>query len=245
MKRVARRSPFTALIWSALLLVALIPGLLPRLLAPLSAGTPPETDRPLWQLTLDHLLLVLLAEGIILLLALPLVVFVTRPHNQSFLRLTETLTGLGQTVPTLAILALAVPALGFGVYPTLLGLILYGLVPVISNGIAGLLSVDEGVLDAATGTGMTGLQKLLRIEFPLAMPVLLAGIRTSTVYNVGTATIGAALGAGGLGSPIINGLSQQNTGLVMVGALCAALLALTLDALIGLIATGDAAPQAR
>lgn len=237
------RKVLPALIWPVLLGLALIPGWLPKLVAPLSAGIPPETDKPLWQLTLDHLLLVLLAEGIILLLALPTVVFVTRPHNQSFLRLTETLTGLGQTVPTLAILALAVPALGFGVYPTLLGLILYGLVPVISNGIAGLLSVDGGVLDAATGTGMTSVQRLFRIEFPLAMPVLLAGIRTSTVYNVGTATIGAALGAGGLGSPIINGLSQQNTGLVMVGALTAALLALSLDALLGLITTGEKPEQ--
>ncbi|GGJ29261.1 ABC transporter permease [Deinococcus roseus] len=228
------------LIWPVLLIVALLPDVLPRLLAPLSAGVPPHTDKPLWQLTLDHLLLVLLAEGIILLLALPTIVFVTRPHNQAFLRLTETLTGLGQTVPTLAILALAVPALGFGVAPTLLGLVLYGLVPVVSNGIAGLQSVDGGVLDAATGTGMTPLQRLFRIELPLAWPILLAGIRTSTVYNVGTATIGAALGAGGLGSPIINGLSEQNTGLVLLGALTAALLALSLDALLGLFASKQA-----
>lgn len=218
-------------VWPLLLLLALVPGWLEKAVAPLAAGIPPTLDAPLWELTLDHLLLVLLAEALILLIAVPLVVFVTRKGNHAFLQLTETLTGLGQTVPTLAILALAVPALGFGVYPTLLGLVLYGLLPVVSNGIAGLKNLDEGVLDAATGMGMTGFQRLWRIEFPLAYPVLLAGIRTSTVYNVGTATIGAALGAGGLGSPIINGLSQQNFALVLVGALTAGLLALTLESL--------------
>ncbi|ADV66691.1 ABC transporter permease [Deinococcus maricopensis] len=222
-------------LWGALLAVSLVPGLLPRLLAPLAGGTPPTLAKPLWALTLDHLGLVLLAEVVVLLLAVPLTVFVTRERNGAFLGLTETLVGLGQTVPTLAILALAVPTLGFGVAPTLLGLTLYGLVPVVSNGVAGLRGVDTGALDAARGMGMSGWQRLTRVEVPLALPVWLAGVRTSVVYNVGTATVGAALGAGGLGSPIINGLSEQNTALVLVGAVAAALLALTLDALLGLL----------
>lgn len=87
---------------------------------------------------------------------------------------------------------------------------------------------------------MTAGQRLLRVELPLARPVLLSGIRTATVYNVGTATVGAALGAGGLGRPIIDGLSQQNTGLVMAGALLAALLALSLDGLLGLLVPPNA-----
>jgi osmoprotectant transport system permease protein len=107
--------------------------------------------------------------------------------------------------------------------------------PVVSNGIAGLVSLDKSVLDAATGMGMTERQRLYKIELPLALPVLLAGVRTSTVYNVATAVVGAALGAGGLGLPIINGLSQQNTGLVLIGAIVSALLALTLDALLALV----------
>ncbi|MDV6375343.1 ABC transporter permease [Deinococcus arenicola] len=224
-----------ALLWPTLLLICLIPGVLSNLFAPLSAGISPETgDRPLWQLTLTHLGMVFGAELIVLLIGVPLAVFVTRPDRAALLRLTETITGLGQTVPTIAILALAVPTLGLGLPPTVLGLVLYGLVPVVSNGIAGLLAVDKGVMDAARGVGMTPFQRLMRVELPLSLPVLMAGIRTSTVYNVGTATIGAALGAGGLGSLIINGLSQQNTGLVLIGAVLAGLLALSLDALLEL-----------
>lgn len=224
------------LLWWALLALGLVPGLLPRAIAPLNGGRPPLTDVPLWRLTLDHLGLVLLAEAIVLLIGVPLAIYVTRRGNRAFLQLAETLTGLGQTVPTLAILALAVPILGFGIAPTLVGLVAYGLVPVVSNGIAGLRGVDPGALDAARGMGMTGAQLLGKVELPLALPVWLAGVRTSMVYNVGTATIGAALGAGGLGDPIINGLSQQNTGLVLVGAVVAGLLALSLDALLSLVA---------
>ncbi|GMA14811.1 ABC transporter permease [Deinococcus metallilatus] len=227
---------WNVVMWPALLAVCLLPGVLPRLVQPLSPGAPLTFDPPLWQLTLTHLGLVLLATAAVLLIGVPLAVAVTRPGREAPRHLTELLVGLGQTVPTLAILALAVPALGFGWAPTLLGLIVYGLVPVVSNGVAGLLAVDRGVLDAARGMGMTDRQRLWRLELPLALPVLLAGVRTSTVYNVGTATVGAALGAGGLGVPIINGLSQQNTALVLVGALLAALLALSLDALLGLFA---------
>lgn len=231
-----------ALVWPLLLLVCLLPGVLPRLVQPLTPGEILGFDPPLWRLTLTHLTLVGIATLAAVLLGVPLAVAVTRPGREALRQLTESLVSLGQTVPTFAILALAVPVLGFGWPPTLLGLLLYGLVPVVSNAVAGLLAVDRGVLDAARGMGMTPSQRLRRIELPLARPVLLAGVRTSAVYNVGTATVGAALGAGGLGEPIINGLSQQNTGLVLVGALLSALLALTLDAWLGLIASGGPVP---
>jgi osmoprotectant transport system permease protein len=224
-----------AVIWPALLLLCLFTPVLPRLLAGLSAGTPPSTDSPLWQLTLAHLALVLGAELIVLVIGIPLAIYVTRPGRAALMQLAEAVTGLGQTVPTIAVLALAVPMLGFGTRPTLVGLVLYGLVPVVSNAVAGLMGVDKAVQDAARGMGMSSWQRLWRVELPLSLPVLSAGIRTSTVYNVGTATIGAALGASGLGEPIINGLSQQNTGLVMLGAVLAGLLALSLDALLGLL----------
>lgn len=238
-----RPLPWGVVVWPTLLALCLLPGVLPRLVLPLSPGERLSFDSPLWQLTLTHLGLVLFATAAVGLLGLPLAVAVTRPGREDLRGLTETLVGLGQTVPTLALLALAVPALGFGWAPTLFGLILYGLVPVVSNGIAGLLGVDRDLLDAARGMGMTAGQRLRRVELPLALPVLLAGVRTGTVYNVGTATIGAALGAGGLGRPIIDGLSQQNTGLVLVGALLAALLALSLDALLELIAPRGDAPS--
>ncbi|KEF34115.1 ABC transporter [Deinococcus sp. RL] len=224
--------PWGALGWGLLLGLCLLPGVLPGLLAPLAGGEAPVPERPLWVLTLQHLGLVLFAQGLVLLLAVPLVIYATRPGRGAVLGLLGALAGLGQTVPTLAILALAVPLLGFGVAPTLLGLVLYGLAPVVSNGIAGLRGVDPDVLDAARGMGLSAQQRLWRVELPLALPVWWAGVRTSLVFGVATATVGAALGAGGLGSPIIGGLSQQNPALVLLGALPAALLALTLDALL-------------
>lgn len=235
-----KRPVWPALLWLALLTTCLWPGTLPRLLSRLNLGElPPTFDPPLWQLTLTHLGLVVLATGLVLLIGLPLAVAVTRPGRDALRHLAESLAGLGQTVPTFAILALAVPALGFGWKPTLLGLLVYGLMPVLGNAVAGLQSVDRGALDAARGMGMTPGQRLRWVELPLAWPVALAGLRTSMVYNVGTATVGAALGAGGLGDPIINGLSQQNTALVTVGAVLAALLALSLDALLGLLTPRD------
>lgn len=226
------------LLWPALLGLLLVPGVLPRLLAPLAGGELPDLgDTPLWRLAAVHLALVLGAEALVLLLGVPLAVLVTRPGRAALTALTEAFTGLGQTVPTLAILALAVPTLGLGLPPTLLGLVLYGLVPVVSNGIAGFQSIDPALRDVARGMGMTPRQQLYRVEFPLSFPVLMAGIRTSTVYNVGTATVGAALGAGGLGLLIINGLSRQNTALVLAGAVLSALLALSLNTLLGWLAS--------
>ncbi|MFC4640539.1 ABC transporter permease [Deinococcus hohokamensis] len=228
--------PWAALLWPLLLGLCLLPGTLPAVLAPLNLGEVPALfDPPLWRLTLTHLGLVALATGLVVVLGIPLAILVTRPGRGALRQLVEGLAGLGQTVPTFAILALAVPALGFGWKPTLLGLVVYGLMPVLSSGVAGLRQVDPGALDAARGMGMTAAQRLRRVELPLAWPLLLAGLRTSVVYNVGTATVGAALGAGGLGEPIIGGLSQQNVALVLVGALLSALLALSLDSLLGLL----------
>lgn len=233
------RKLFSALLWPALLLLCLLSDLLPRFAARLSGQASVMLgETPLWQLALTHLGLVLGAEVIVLLLGLPLVYLVTRPQWGALRQLTEMLVGLGQTVPTLALLALAVPTLGLGWKPALLGLVLYGLVPVVSGGIAGFVGVDQAIKDAARGMGMTPAQVFWRVEWPLGLGALLGGIRTSTVYNVGTATVGAALGAGGLGLLIINGLSQQDTGLVLVGALLSALLALSLDALLALFSPG-------
>ena len=226
--------PVAAVVWPALLALSLIPGVLPGLVGALLGTPAPSTGgSSLFGLLLVHLGLVFGAEAVVLAIGVPLAVLVTRPGRASWMRLAETLAGLGQTVPTLAILALAVPTLGLGVAPTVFGLVLYGLTPVVSNGIAGLVGVDRAALEAADGMGMTARQRLYRVELPLARPVLMAGVRTSTVYNVGTAVVGAALGAGGLGLPIINGLSEQNTGLVLVGATVSALLALSLDAVLG------------
>lgn len=236
MKRSWPARLWPALVWPALLGLALVPGLLSGLLGRLDLGElPARFDPPLWRMLLSHLGLVALSSLLIVAVGWPLAALITRPGRADLRELVETLVGFGQTVPTLAILALAVPVLGFGWKPTLLGLLLYGLLPVLGNAVVGFMGVDRGALDAAQGMGMTPWQRLTRVEFPLALPVLLAGVRTATVFNVGTATIGAALGAGGLGQLIINGLSEQNTALVLLGAILCALLALSLDGLLRLL----------
>ena len=138
---------------------------------------------------------------------------------------------IGQTEPPVAVLAIAVPVIGFGEWPTLIALALYGLLPIVRASIAGLETVPQAALDAADGAGMTAAQRLVRIELPLALPVLLAGVRGSVIINIGTATIASTVAAKTLGSPIIVGLSGFNTAYVIQGALVVGLLAIVTDLL--------------
>ena len=180
-------------------------------------------------LVLQHIALIAISSVLTITVAVPLGIFVTRRYGQPFLPITNDLTALGQTFPPVAVLALAVPLMGFGLRPTILALFLYGLLPVVRNTVAGLLAVPADVEEAARGIGMTGLQILLKVELPLAARIILAGVRTSVVINVGTAMVGAVIGAGGLGSPIVAGLMQDNLAFIIEGALPSAMLALLLD----------------
>jgi osmoprotectant transport system permease protein len=147
------------------------------------------------------------------------------------------LGAFAQTVPPVAVLALLVPVMGFGNPPVLVALGLYGILPVIHGTLSGLESVPADIVDAARGLGMGRMARFLKVELPLALPSVLAGLRTSVVVNVGTAAIGATMGAGGLGRPIMAGLVQFKTSYMVQGALAAAVLALALDALLQLAET--------
>lgn len=136
---------------------------------------------------------------------------------------------LVQTLPPVAVLALLVPLLGFGNKPVFVALALYGILPVINGTVAGLSSVPRDAIDAARGLGMKKVQTFFRIELPLALPSIAAGVRTSVVINVGTAAIGATMGAGGFGRAIMSGLVQFKTSYVVQGALAATAMALALD----------------
>jgi osmoprotectant transport system permease protein len=156
-------------------------------------------------------------------------IFVTRRAGREFRSLLEALVAIGQTVPPVAVLAIAVPLIGFGALPALIALALYGLLPVVRATIAGIESVPRGVVEVADGLGLRRLQRLLRIELPLAAPVLLAGVRSSVIINIGTAAIASTVGAKTLGSPIIVGLSGFNSAYVIQGALVVGLLAVVAD----------------
>jgi len=178
-----------------------------------------------WQ----HLELVALSSLLAIAFGVSLGVWVTRSSGRSFLFLANDFTSFGQTFPPVAVLALAVPVLGFGFWPTIVALFLYGLLPIVRNTIAGLNAVPDGVLDAARGMGMSRLRMLGLIELPLAARFIIAGIRVSVIINIGTAMIGAVIGAGGLGTPIIGGLVQNNLAFVLEGAIPAALMAVLAD----------------
>jgi osmoprotectant transport system permease protein len=177
----------------------------------------------------EHLQLVIISSSLTILVGIPLGIWATRSSGRSFLPIVNDMTSLGQTFPPVAVLALAVPVFGFGLIPTVVALFLYGLLPIVRNTIAGLGSVPRDLLDAAYGMGMSKMQALFRIEIPLSAQVILAGVRISVIINIGTAMIGAIIGAGGLGSPIIAGLVQDNIAFILEGAIPAALLAILAD----------------
>jgi osmoprotectant transport system permease protein len=192
-------------------------------------GAPAIYDQGnLLTLALAQLGTVLLAAGASTIVAVGLGILVTRARGAEFLPLSRTLVNIGQTFPPVAVLAVAVPLVGFGEAPTLIALFAYGLLPNFENTIAGLRTCPPAVIDAANGMGMSARERLVSVELPLAMPLILEGIRLSLVINVGTATIGSTVAAKGLGEVIIAGLLSDNTAFILQGGLVTGLMAILL-----------------
>ncbi len=196
--------------------------------APFTQNNAPAiyTQTSMLSLTLSHLALVGLATLAATLFSVSLAIIVTRPFGVEFLPLSRSIANIGQTFPPVAVLALAVPIFGFGPIPTLIALFLYGLLPIFENALTGLTNLPGNVSEAARGAGMTGWQRLAQVEFPLAFPVILAGIRLSVVISLATATIGSTVAAKTLGEVIIAGLLSNNTAFVLQGGLVVGVLAL-------------------
>ena len=213
-----------------LLAFLVVPQAFAPVFAPLNDyGAPAIYDQGnLLELALSHLWTVLIAAAASTVVAVALGIFVTRPAGAQFLPLSRTLVNIGQTFPPVAVLAVAVPLVGFGQAPTLIALFAYGLLPIFENTIAGLESCPPPVLEAADGMGMSGWQRLRQVELPLALPLILEGVRLSLVINVGTATLGSTVAARGLGEVIIAGLLSNNTAFVLQGGLVTGLMAILL-----------------
>lgn len=205
------------------------------LFAPLTAGGAPAIydQGNIGMLALAHLATVLAACLGSTVIAVTLGILVTRPSGAEFLPLSRAVVSFGQTFPPVAVLALAVPLIGFGEKPTLIALFLYGLLPIFENTIVGLRTCPAAVLEAASGMGMSARQRLLSVELPLAMPLILEGIRISLVINIGTATLGSTVAAKGLGEVIIAGLLSNNTAFVLQGGLATGLMAVLLYDAVG------------
>lgn len=195
----------------------------------------PQLPRPVYQqesflaLALAHFSLVGISSLVAVIIGMGAGIAVTRSWGTEFRPLVETIAAVGQTFPPVAVLAIAVPVMGFGPQPAIIALILYGVLPILQATLAGLGGVSASVLDVASGMGMSNEQRLRKVELPLAAPVILAGIRTSVIINIGTATIASTVGANTLGTPIIIGLSGFNTAYVIQGALLVALAAIIVD----------------
>jgi osmoprotectant transport system permease protein len=179
--------------------------------------------------TLRHLQLVGVSTVIVVLLAVPLGIIATRPSARRIAPLIVGLGNVAQGVPSLGVLVLIAIYYGIGFGPAIVALVLYAFLPILRNTIVGLQRVDPFVVESARGMGLSRLAVLRRIELPLAVPVVLAGIRTAAVINVGTATIATLVNAGGLGDIIYQGLVLNRLPVTVVGALLAAVLALLID----------------
>src|SRR5882724_6318304 len=203
-----------------------------------------EQEQSLWQFmnqesakllqqTLQHIGLTFFSLLIAVIIGLPLGIYITRNRRASGIVLG--LAGVLQTIPGIALLGFMIPLLGIGAVPAITALFLYALLPIIRNTFTGINGVDPTVREAAVAMGMSNAQVLFKVELPLAFPVIMAGIRTATVINVGVGTLAAYIAAGGLGEFIFGGIALNNTNMILAGAIPAALLAMTFDYLLSLV----------
>ncbi len=191
-----------------------------------------RSDQLLWAL-IEHIQLSFISLLIAAVIAIPLGIWLTKTK-----RLAEVIiniTAVLQTIPSLAILGLMIPLFGIGKVPAVIALVIYALLPILRNTYTGIKNVDSSLLEAADGIGMKPMRRLFKVELPLAMSVIMAGVRTAMVLIVGTATLVALIGAGGLGDLILLGIDRNNTELILLGAIPAAILAISLDLILRVI----------
>lgn len=218
-------------VFLALIAFLLAPDRFAGLLAPLTVNNAPPiyNQGSLVDLTLSHLFTVAISTVAATIVAVGLAIFVTRPSGAEFLALSRAVVNIGQTFPPVAVLALAVPVMGFGEGPTRMALFLYGLLPVFENTLVGLSTLPPAVIEAASAMGMTGRQRLLKVELPLALPLIIEGIRLSAVIGLATATIGSTVAAKGLGEVIVAGLLSNNLAFIVQGGVITGVLAVLIS----------------
>ncbi|RLQ96154.1 ABC transporter permease [Falsibacillus albus] len=181
----------------------------------------------------QHLYLSFVSILIAIVISLPLGIFISRQEKVAEVFIG--ITAIFQTIPSLALFGFLVPLIGIGDATAIIALTIYALLPILRNTYTGIVGVDQAIIEAGRGMGMTNGQILRKIELPLSLPVMMAGIRTATVLTVGVATLATFVGAGGLGDIIYRGLSTYNNYLVLAGALPAALLAILFDFILRMI----------
>lgn len=190
------------------------------------------------QLTLEHIQLVGVAVGIAIFTGVPFGIYISQ--KETLANLVLAVAGIIMTIPSIALFGIMIPIFsiinqGIGFLPAVVALILYSQLPIIRNTYIAIKNVDPNVRDAAIGMGMTTLQRLRKVELPLAFPVIMAGIRMAVVLTIGIGAIAAYIGAGGLGAYISRGISTSYTAMIQVGALAVSILAIIIDFILGTI----------
>ncbi|WP_372913100.1 ABC transporter permease [Salinigranum sp.] len=191
-----------------------------------------ENSEDLLRLTLEHLDIVLLAIGIAVPVGVGLGVLITFDDRAATAVIW--LAGIMMTIPSIALFGLLIPLFGIGDPPVIVALVLYSQLPIIRNTYIGLQQVDPAAVEAGTGLGMSRLERLRRVQLPIALPVIMAGVRNAVVILIGIAAIGAFIGAGGLGNPIFSGISQAQTPQIVVATVLLSALALVIDYVLGI-----------
>lgn len=176
-----------------------------------------------------HLKLVGISTSIVLVISIPLGIILTRPFARGIVPMVLGLVNVGQAIPSLGLVTIIVIVFGLGTWPVIVGLVAYSALPILRNTMAGLNQVDPGLLKASRGMGMSPFEVLRQVELPLAIPVMIAGIRTALVINVGTASLAFLFGAGGLGYVIFQGIQLNRTPVLVTGVVLASGLALLID----------------
>ncbi len=187
---------------------------------------------PLVVYFVEHVWMVLLSSIIAVTLGTILGIFVTTNYGREFKEILLKTINLGQAFPSPALLALTVPILGYGIIGALIALVVYALMPIIYNVVIGIEEVPEDIIDAAKGMGMTDVEIYIKVKIPLALNVILGGIRTALVINISAATLAAAVGAGGLGVLVVNGVRTFDMVLILEGAIPVTLLAIIVELLL-------------
>ena len=185
------------------------------------------------QLTLEHLVIVLVAMVISILLGVTVGILICR--SRALARIVLSLAGIMMTLPSLALFSLLIPLLGIGKAPAIVGLVAYTQLPLIRNVHTGITGISPAIIEAAQGMGLTEWKILFRIKLPLAFPAVMAGIRTATVMGIGIGAIAAYIGAGGLGVFIFQGISRTNDKMVLIGAIMISLISILTDRFLGRI----------
>ena len=197
--------------------------------ANIQVASPLDWSTKLWPQTQEHVWIAVWSTVLVLLIAIPLGIALTRPALRRAAPYVLTVANTGQALPAYGLLILFLILMGQGSTTVIWALVLYAILPVLRNTMVGLDNVDKATIEAGRGMGMTRRQALLRIELPLAVPVIIAGVRTALIINIGMATLAFLIGGGGLGITIASGLKLQQDSVLIVGGAMVAILALTFD----------------